>query len=146
MARVRVSRVIAAPPGIVWPVIADIEGHARWQVDVRRITITSSSARGVGTTYACDTRLGPVRMRIPMEIVEWDEGAAVAVQYDGTLRGGGRITLTRKRRRRTKVTWAARVHFPWWMGGAVGALAAAQVLRAVWRKNLAALEHQVETG
>lgn len=140
MARVRVSRIIDASPGVVWTAVSDLARHAAWQVDVRSITITSSTSRGVGTTYDCDTRLGPVRMRIPMEVVEWDEGRAIAVRYEGTLRGGGRITLGRRRRRRTKVTWAARVSFPWWLGGPVGAFGAAQTLRFVWKANLGALD------
>jgi len=135
-----VSRVIDAPPGLVWPVVCDIGTHSDWQVDVRSVTFTSTSTRGVGTTYDCDTRLGPIRMRIPMTVVEWDDGRAIAVAYEGTLSGGGRITLTRKRKQRTKVTWAARVRFPWWMGGPVGALAAAQTLRLVWRANLRNLD------
>src|SRR5258705_10276993 len=128
MARGRVSRVIDAPPGLVWREVSDIGGHARWQVDVRSIAFTSGRVRGVGTTYDCDTKLGLVRMVIPMEVIHWDEGRSIGVRYEGTLRGGGRITLARKRRRRTKITWSARVHFPWWLGGPVGAFGAAQVL------------------
>jgi hypothetical protein len=125
-------------------VISDIGTHARWQVDVRSVTFTSPNPRGVGAAYYCDTRLGPVAMRIPMEVIEWDEGRSIAVRYDGTLSGGGRISLRRRRRRRTQVTWSARLRFPWWLGGPVGATAAGQVLRVVWKKNLAALAREVE--
>src|SRR4051812_6876130 len=120
MARVRVSRVIDAPPRSVWPFVADIGGHARWQVDLRSIRFTSDRTRGVGATYDCDTRLGPVRMRIPMGVTEWREGKAVAVRYEGALSGGGRITVQRRREGRAKGTWAARVRLPWGLGGAAG--------------------------
>jgi carbon monoxide dehydrogenase subunit G len=136
--------VIAAPPRRVWAVVADIAGHAHWQVDVAAITFTSDRHRGVGTTYDVATRLGPVRMRIPMEIVEWHDGKAVGVRYEGTLSGGGRITVRRAGRGRSRVTWAARVTLPWWMGGAPGAIAAGRVLRLVWRQNLANLAALLE--
>ncbi len=143
MATVRVSRVLDAPPARVWPFVADIEGHAGWQVDVEAIRFTSRRHRGVGATYECATRLGPVRMTIPMEVVGWREGKSVSVRYEGSLSGGGTITVERLRRRRTKVTWAAHIRLPWWMGGPVGALAAAQVLRVVWKANLTALAREV---
>lgn len=135
-ARVRVSRVIDAPASEVWARVADIGGHAHWQVDVRSIQFTSARHHGVGTTYRCDTRLGPIRMAIPMTVTEWSEGKAVAVSYEGALSGGGRITVKRRRRNRTKVTWAARVRLPWWLGGPFGALGSAQLLRVVWHANL----------
>jgi hypothetical protein len=65
--------VIDAPPTDVWRVVSDIGGHARWQVDVRAIEFMTHDQRGVGTKYLCDTRLGPIRMRIPMTITEWRE-------------------------------------------------------------------------
>lgn len=144
MARVRVSRVIDAPASEVWAFVADIGGHAGWQIDVRSIEFTSVRHRGVGTTYLCDTRLGPIRMGIPMTVTEWSEGKAVAVSYEGSLSGGGRITVKRRRRNRTKVTWAARVRLPWWLGGPIGALGSAQLLRIVWTANLKHLASAVQ--
>jgi uncharacterized protein YndB with AHSA1/START domain len=143
VAHVRVSRVIPASPRDVWRVVADINGHARWQVDVRAIEFTTSDQRGVGAQYICDTRLGPIRMRIPMTVTEWRERKAVAVRYQGRLSGGGRITLRRRRRGATKVTWSAQIRLPWLLGGPVGALVAAQPLRLVWRRNLANLERDL---
>jgi len=143
MARVRVSRVVNAPLADVWAVVADIGGHARWQVDVRAIEFTSVEQRGVGAQYLCAARLGPIRMRIPMTVTEWRERKAVAVRYDGRLSGGGRITVSRRPRRGTKVTWSARLRMPWSLGGPVGAMVAARVLRAVWKRNLANLAREV---
>jgi uncharacterized protein YndB with AHSA1/START domain len=141
-----VARTIDASPAEVWPLVADIEGHARWQVDVRAIRFTSSTTRGVGATYLCDTRLGPIRMRIPMEVVEWKEGKAIAVCYEGALSGGGRISLKRRRKgRRTTVTWDAKIRLPWWLGGPVGAMATVQLLRLVWRANFKNLEAVVKS-
>ena len=145
--RVRVGQTIDASPADVWPFVADINSHALWQVDVRAIRFTSANTRGVGATYECATRLGPIRMRIPMEVVEWTEGKAVAVHYEGSLSGGGRISLKRRGRgRRTRVRWAANIRLPWWLGGPVGALATVQLLRLVWRANFKNLERAVQAG
>lgn len=147
MARVRVSRVIEAPLREVWSVVSDIEGHTSWQVDVRAIRFTTKEQRAVGAAYLVDTKLGPIRMQIPMTVIEWHERRCVAVQYQGRLSGRGRITVRpRRKRRATKVTWSARVRLPWYLGGPVGALGSAQVLRLVWRKNLANLAREVESG
>lgn len=146
MARVRVSRVIEASPSEVWPFVADIRAHAEWQVDVRAIELTSARTTGVGTSYLVHAGLGPVRMRIPMEVTEWDEGRHVAVRYEGSLRGQGRIRLKRRRDGRTKVTWAARIELPLWLGGPAGAFASTQLLRLVWRRNLANLSLQCRSS
>jgi hypothetical protein len=127
----------------VWPLVADVGNHARWQIDVRAIDFTTPDTEGVGAAYDCHTRLGPIRMRIPMEVTEWRAGESIAVRYDGALSGAGRIALRRRRRRRTQVTWSAHIKLPWWLGGPPGALATAQLLRFVWRKNLANLAAEV---
>ena len=138
------SRVVRASPRAVWDVVADIEGHAAWQVDVGEIRMTSRSRQGVGTTYDVHARLGPIRMVIPMTITRWSERRAVSTRYDGSLSGQGIITVKRHGRGRTKVTWSARVRLPWWLGGPVGATATGVLLRAVWRQNLAGLARRVE--
>lgn len=146
MARARVSRVIGAPPRAVWDLVADIEGHAGWQVDVAAIRVTSVQRHGVGTTYDVHARLGPIRMMIPMTITEWRPRRSVSTRYDGSLRGQGTITVRRRGRGQSKVTWSARVRTPWSLGGPVGAAATAVLLRAVWRRNLAALARLIEVG
>ena len=110
---------------------------------MRAIEFTTPDQRGIGAQYLCDTRLGPIRMRIPMTITEWRERKAVAVRYEGRLSGGGRITVRRKGRRATKVTWSAQIRLSWPLGGPVGAVVAAQLLRVVWKLNLANLAREV---
>src|SRR5205814_9372906 len=99
--------------------------------------------RGVGWQYLCAGKRGPLAMRMPMTVTEWRERRAVAVRYDGRLSGGGRITLSRRPMRTTKVTWSAHLRLPWPLGGPVGAVVAAKVLRIVWKRNLANLAREV---
>jgi uncharacterized protein YndB with AHSA1/START domain len=141
---IRVSTVIDAPPRVVWSVLEDIESHVRWMRDAKAIRITSARRRGVGTTFECDTRVGPFRTLDDMEITEWRPRRAMGVRHVGVVSGSGRFVLRPARRGRTRFTWRERLRFPWWMGGSIGGVVAAEVLRLVWARNLRDLEELVE--
>ncbi len=144
MARVRVSTDVQGSRSDVWTVLRDLEDHARWMADVAAIRITSARRAGAGTRFDCVTKLGPIGMTIPMAIVAWEPERRMATRYDGTLRGGGELSLRRRRGGQTRVTWRARIRFPWWLGGPFGAFAAARILKLVWRRSLANLRGIVE--
>jgi hypothetical protein len=115
--------------------------------DAEAIRFTSAGRSGVGTTFACDTRIGPFSLVDRMEVTEWTEGRLIGVRHTGLVTGVGRFTLRRPalRRRATRFTWEEELTFPWWMGGPVGALAGGVVLRLVWRRNLRRLRARFET-
>ena len=144
MPRVRVSVVIDARPAEVWWAVEDIAGHVAWMADAEAIRFTTPQRAGVGTTFECDTKVGPLRVTDRMTITEWRPGRTMGVRHTGLVTGEGRFTLRRSRRGRTRFTWEERLRFPWWFGGPVGALLATPVLRAVWRGNLRRLRAQVE--
>jgi hypothetical protein len=145
MSKIRVSTLIRAPRPVVWQAVRDIASHVRWMHDADRIRITSPGATGVGTTFVCDTRVGPFRLSDRMEVVEWRERRAMGIRHTGLVRGVGRFTL-RTRPGGTLFTWEERLRFPSWMGGRLGAIVAKPVLRRIWRRNLAALKRMVEGG
>src|SRR5262245_32724369 len=101
--------------------------------DAEAIQFTSAQRSGVGTTFDCDTRIGPFRVTDRMAITEWTPGKAMGVRHTGLVTGDGRFTLRRARRARTTFTWEEQLRFPWWFGGRVGAFVARPVLAAVWR-------------
>ena len=138
------STVIQAPPRRVWAAVRDIASHVAWMEDAVAIRYTSPRREGVGTTFDCDTRVGPFRLTDRMEITEWYEGRAIGIRHVGLVQGTGRFTVRRSRRGRTRFTWDERLRFPWWMGGAPGSVAAAPILRHVWRRNLVNLKRQIE--
>jgi hypothetical protein len=146
--RIRVSTTIGAPPRAVWSALKDIASHVEWMDEALAIRFTSAKRHGVGTTFDCDTRVGPLQVTDRMEITEWRPGRAMGIVHSGVVTGSGRFTLRRRigRGGGTRFTWEERLTFPWWMGGPVGAAVGSVVLRRIWRRNLANLKRRVETA
>jgi uncharacterized protein YndB with AHSA1/START domain len=145
MTRIRTSTVIDAPPRAVWRAVRDIATHTTWMKDAVAIRFTSESRDGVGTTFDCDTKVGPFRLVDRMEVTEWREGEAMGIAHRGIVSGRGRFTLRRARRGRTRFTWDERLRFPWWALGPVGGLVAKPVLRRIWRGNRRRLKAEIES-
>jgi hypothetical protein len=146
MARIRVSTVIDASPAQVWEEVRLIERHVDWMADAEEIRFTSERTTGVGTTFDCLTKVGPIRLTDRMEITSWREGRSLGVDHRGLVTGTGTFTLARIRRDRTRFTWAERLRFPWWLGGPVGGAVGSVVMRRIWKRNLRVLKALVESG
>jgi carbon monoxide dehydrogenase subunit G len=136
--RIRSEITIDAPPAAVWARLADIADHVSWMADAAEIRFTGERRAGVGTTFECDTRVGPLRTTDVMEVTEWREAEAMGVRHTGLVTGTGRFVITAQPGDgdRARLTWDEDLAFPWWLGGPVGAFVARPVLRAVWRGNL----------
>jgi carbon monoxide dehydrogenase subunit G len=153
-AAVSVSTLIDAPPSEVWDDLRDIGSHTTWMQDAVAIRFTSERHHGVGTTFEADTKVGPFRLSDPMEVTEWDEGQgeegegnearAMGIRHGGVVTGTGRFSLEPAAGGRTRFAWDEQLSFPWWMGGLPGSLVGGQVLRLVWRRNLANLKRRIE--
>ena len=146
MGRIRVSTLIDAPPARVWDEVRHIDRHVDWMADAASITFTSRRRSGVGTTFDCLTRVGPLRLTDRMEITEWRDGKLMGVRHVGLVTGSGRFTLTKARGGRTRFTWDERLRFPWWMGGPIGGIAGGRIMKRIWKKNLRVLKALVESG
>jgi len=146
VSRIRVSTVVNAPRRDVWRAIEDIERHTDWMADAVAIRFTSRQRHGRGTTFECDTKVGPFRLTDRMTITEKEPGRRMGVDHTGLVTGTGRLSLARARGGRTRVTWRERLAFPWWMGGPVGGVVIAQVLKIVWRRSMRQLKELVEGG
>ena len=144
--KLTVGITIDAPPPDVWRVVEPIEHHVDWMADAVSITFTSTIRRGVGTQFDCLTRLGPLHTTDRMGVTEWVPGEVMGIEHRGVVTGSGRFTLEPAEPAGTRFTWTEELTFPWWMGGAAGAIAAKPVLRAVWQRNLRHLKRLVERG
>lgn len=140
MPRVQVSRIIRADVETVWDALADIEAHVEWMADARAIRFTSPTTEGVGTTFDCDTKVGPLQLTDRMEVTEWAPEQAMAVRHVGLVTGEGRFSL-RPHRRGTELGWEETLRFPWW----IPAWPAAVVLKQIWRGNLRRFERTLGT-
>ena len=127
----------------MWRAVRDIGSHVQWMHDADAIRITSDRSTGVGTTFECATKVGPLRLSDTMEVVEWKERRAMGIRHTGLVTGRGRFTL-RRRPGGTLFSWDERLRFPRWLGGPVTGLLAKPVLRAIWKRNLATLKEMVE--
>jgi hypothetical protein len=129
----------------VWEVVEPIERHVDWMRDAVAIRFEGEQQRGVGTRFACDTRVGPLRLVDRMEITDWVPQEVMGVRHTGLVTGTGTFTLTPiDLGRRTRFTWTEDLRFPWWLGGRAGELLGGRlVMRAIWRGNLRRLARLV---
>lgn len=146
MGRIRVSTVIDAAPGSVWEEVRHIDRHVHWMADAASITFTSRRRTGVGATFDCVTKVGPLRLTDAMEITDWREGKVIGVRHVGIVSGTGRFTITKVRGGRSRFTWDERLQFPWWLGGPIGGIVGGRILKRIWRRNLRVLKALVESG
>ena len=95
----------------------------------------------MGTTFDCDTRIGPFRLIDRMEVTEWRTARSMGVRHVGLVTGTGRFTLSRVGAAgapATRFTWDERLTFPWWMGGPVGGVVGGRVMRSCGSATCAA--------
>ncbi len=154
-----VSIDIDATPEAVWNVIEPVENHVEWMADAVAIRFDTDQTRGVGTSYQCDTKIGPIRLTDEMEITEWkpavDAGdgkvaqdGAMGVKHTGAVTGTGVLHIEPLAGGgRTRFTWSEDLDFPWYFGSRLGEVVGGKlVLGRVWSRNLANLKRLVESG
>jgi Polyketide cyclase / dehydrase and lipid transport len=143
MVTVRVSMEMPVERERVWDALARLEDHVEWMQDATAIRFQSAQRRGVGTTFECDTKVGPIRLTDTMDVTEWDQGERIGVRHRGAVSGTGRFLLTDAAGPATMVEWEEQLSFPWWLGASAGALLAKPLFGALWRGNLRRLCHLV---
>ncbi|MDE0668133.1 MAG: SRPBCC family protein [bacterium] len=144
--RLRIETTIALARESVWEHLSDIASHAEWMADAASIEFLSDQRQGAGTRFACETRVGPLRLIDLMEITEWSPPSRMGVRHSGAVSGEGRFELhpAGPAGEHTRMTWTETLRLPWWLGGPLGTAGARPVLRRVWRGNLARLKGRLE--
>jgi hypothetical protein len=143
MVTVRVSTEMPVGRDRVWAALARLEDHVEWMQDATAIRFQSAQRRGVGTTFECDTKVGPIRLTDTMEVTEWEDGVRIGVRHRGAVSGTGRFSLADAAGPATMVEWEEQLSFPWWLGASVGAGLAKPLFGALWRGNLRRLRRLV---
>jgi len=148
MSRITVSIELAASPARVWEVVEPVERHIDWMADAVAIRFTNSQTRGVGTTFDCDTKVGPIKLTDRMEITEWVPEQSMGVKHVGIVTGTGVFTITPLGNgSNSSFTWSEKLTFPWWLGGPIGEVIGGNiVMKAIWRRNLKKLKALVENN
>lgn len=147
MSSIQVSIDINAPVSRVWEIVEPVERHIDWMADAVAIRFQTEQTRGVGTTFFCDTKVGPIKLVDVMTITAWEPERVMGVKHTGVVTGTGEFTLTPLSDSTTRFTWTESLVFPWWLGGPLGALVGGQiVMKAIWRRNLRKLKQLVEAA
>lgn len=141
-----VSIAVGVPRLALWAELERIEDHVEWMRDATAIRFVGGQRRGVGTTFECDTRVGPIRLTDVMEITDWEPGSRMAVTHRGIVAGSGHFSLEEGPGTATTIRWEERLRFPWWLGQTIGAWVARPVLAALWRGNLRRLRIRAEAS
>ncbi len=135
---IEVSVVVKAPIEEVWADLAQVESHAEWMRDAEAIEFLTEQRTGAGTRIRVPTRVGPLTTVDEIEFTAWEPPQRMAIAHRGKFSGEGEIAL-QSTLEGTVVTWRERVRFPLSFAGPVGELAAAPILRWIWKSNLARL-------
>ncbi|MDE2716193.1 MAG: SRPBCC family protein [Chloroflexota bacterium] len=140
MVTIGVSTTVPAAPSVVWEDLRHIDRHIEWMSDAESIRFLTDDTEGVGVRFECVTRLGPMRLIDRMEVTGWRDARAMGIRHHGVVSGVGEFRLTPCAAPdgavHTHFEWSETLRFPWWMGGAIGAVVARRVLSAVWARNL----------
>ena len=143
MTSVDVSVLIDATPEEVWEVVRHVGDHVDWMADAERIVFHGEQREGVGTSFLCHTKVGPIRLKDTMTITEWEDASVMAVRHEGIVTGEGRFLLEREGDR-TRFRWNEDLDYPWYMGARVGEVVGGKLLASIWNRNLRELKAIIE--
>ena len=143
---ISVETIIEASLEEVWESVANIQSHVNWMDDAVSIDFIGDRQQGVGTTFDCETKIGPFKLTDRIEITEWVERKTIGVSHKGLVSGSGRFTLLQLDPKRTTFTWEESLVFPFWMGGPLRNPIGKRILESVWKQNLKNLKDLIENG
>ena len=127
MARIDITRTIAAPPEAVWAVLEDIEHQGQWMVDVRKLKVVSRQKSGAGTImHVTSTLFGLPVVRDVMEITAWEPPERMDIVHRGQFHGSGSFVLSAAAHGVTEFRWIEEFRPPL---GRLGELVFALIVR-----------------
>lgn len=145
MTLVRVVQHIDATPERVWRELSDLASHVEWMQDAVAIRFTSDQRQGVGTTFDCETKIGPLKTTDKIEITNWVDEKEMTVRHSGVVTGTGIFHLD-AHDEKVDVIWEERLNFPIYFGSKIGEAVAKPIFRKIWSENLRNLKKRVEAS
>ena len=140
---IQISLHLSVSPQVLWEEMRHIDRHVNWMNDAVSITFLSATSEGIGTSFRCLTKVGPLKTQDVMTITHWEEEKNMGVEHVGLIKGSGIFSITGHGDEST-ITWREELAFPWWALGPVGSFFAAPILTLIWKKNLKNLKAIVE--
>jgi hypothetical protein len=104
--------------------------------DAEAIRFTSRRRTGVGTTFECDTRVGPLTLTDVMEVTSWVGRREMGVRPHRRGHRHRPVHAAAGPRRADPLHVGGAAHLPWWLGGRLGGVVGARSWRGIWRGNL----------
>jgi hypothetical protein len=146
MPEVTVAVDIDRTPSEVWSYVRDISSHVDWMADATEIRFLSDQTEGTGTSFECDTKIGPIKLVDVMTITSWVDEAEMGVRHEGVVTGVGVFHLSENGAGGSQFMWREELSFPLWLGGPIGEVIAKPILSAIWKRNLAKLKATLESS
>lgn len=143
--RVVIDQVIEAPPEVVWDAVTDWASQSDWMM-ATRITRAPREAAGVGDQIEAFTGIGPIGVRDPMTVTEWDPPRRCVVQHTGAVvRGPGILEVVALPQGGTRLVWIEELDLPLGVVGRLGWPLARPAVIWGFRRSLRALARTLES-
>ena len=139
MTTINVSVDLPVSPEEVWADVRHLGTHVEWMHDAVAIDFTSETVEGVGTTFDCLTKVGPIKLTDKMRVTSWVEPERIGVRHEGLVSGDGEFVISPTANGST-FAWEETLDFPWFLGGPIGELVGGPILKLIWKRNLQALK------
>ena len=87
MATITVRATYPVAPAVVLEELSQLDSHVHWMSAAIAIEFTSEQREGVGTSFRCTTKVGPLVTRDLMTVTRWDPPRAMGVAHTGLVTG-----------------------------------------------------------
>lgn len=123
MARVELTVPVDvnAPAEAVWRTVTDWPGQGEWMLGTTVRVDGPGDGRRLGARLTAVTGVGPLGVRDPMEIVEWDPPRRCVVRHHGkVVRGSGVFEVVELGPDRSRFLWSEQLDLPLGLLGRLG--------------------------
>ena len=140
---VKTSKVIGAPPEVIWHYLVDWEHLGNWMKEASRFRVTSPHREGVGVEADAMIPIGWLSTIDPMRVARWEPPDLLEIEHRGWVKGRGVMRCLRERSG-TRIVWIETLIPPWGLLGKLGMSVWQPLIRRTFERDLALLKALVE--